>query len=112
MPTKIRARRGMTTKQILERDNYVCAYCGRRAHTKDHVVHKHRFRDPRLAERLGFAHDSDSNLVAACWQCNNRRGTRKLVPPSWEWRIPALNELFPGFQWQLWDGGRIPEVRR
>lgn len=50
-------------RRVLERDNYVCAYCGGHATTVDHVV----------SVANGGTDDLD-NLVAACWPCNRRKG--------------------------------------
>lgn len=49
-------------QEILERDHYVCHWCGAAATTVDHVW-------PRSAG----GDDSDSNLVAACAPCNTGR---------------------------------------
>lgn len=52
---------------ILERDGYRCVYCGRSAKETvlevDHVL-------PRA--RGGT--DTPTNLVTACWSCNNAKG--------------------------------------
>jgi 5-methylcytosine-specific restriction endonuclease McrA len=53
------------SKAVVRRDGYVCAYCGRRATTADHVVPKAR-----------GGTDDMSNLVAACRSCNGRKGVR------------------------------------
>lgn len=55
----------LTKREVLRRDSYTCQYCGRQAHflTIDHVV-------PR---RLGGQHIW-TNVVAACPQCNRRKG--------------------------------------
>ena len=49
---------------VLERDGYVCPYCGRPADTVDHVI----------PVALGGT-DTLDNLVAACKRCNSRKGT-------------------------------------
>jgi HNH endonuclease len=79
-PWALRIRRGRLRKRgdrrrpsdwrivrvrILERDSYVCRYCGAAADSVDHVV-------PR---RKGGSHDDD-NLVAACRMCNSRKQHR------------------------------------
>lgn len=51
--------------QILIRDDKVCAYCGRRATTVDHVIPKSN----------GGSHEPD-NLVACCKKCNNKKTNR------------------------------------
>jgi 5-methylcytosine-specific restriction endonuclease McrA len=59
----------LTRKNILRRDAYKCAYCGRSdlPLTIDHVVPKSR-----------GGNDSWENLVCACTMCNNRKGDRTL----------------------------------
>lgn len=53
-------------KRILERDQYICQYCGNEADTVDHVI-----------ERSKGGTDSLDNLVAACRRCNfGRVGSR------------------------------------
>ena len=56
-------------KNIWRRDNYTCQYCGRNHNslTLDHV----------LPRRLGGKHTWE-NLVAACPNCNHRKGGRTL----------------------------------
>lgn len=55
----------LTRKNILKRDHYRCQYCGKDKSplTIDHVIPK---------ERGG--QDVWENLVAACTDCNNRKG--------------------------------------
>ncbi|MGB9775660.1 MAG: HNH endonuclease [Anaerolineae bacterium] len=59
----------LTKREILRRDEYRCQYCGREAAnlTIDHVIPRHR----------GGEHCWE-NLVAACPQCNRRKGSRTL----------------------------------
>ena len=60
-----RPRVPLSKREILRRDDFTCQYCGRRTHTLtlDHVVPRH----------LGGGH-SWENLVAACANCNRRKG--------------------------------------
>jgi len=66
-------------KLVLSRDQYLCTYCGDTATCVDHVV-------PRVAG----GDDSLDNLVAACLQCNTRKGSmsshsflaRQFTPPA------------------------------
>src|SRR6476661_6825809 len=53
----------MGRPSVILRDGHRCAYCGKAAHTIDHVQPKSR----------GGA-DSWENLVAACLRCNNVKG--------------------------------------
>jgi hypothetical protein len=61
---------GVLRKQILERDNYLCEYCGRRASEVDHVI---------PISRGGS--NEPTNLVAACYDCN--RGKRAKTVEEW-----------------------------
>jgi 5-methylcytosine-specific restriction endonuclease McrA len=65
-----RPRVRLCKREILRRDNYRCQYCGRKTSnlTLDHVVPRYR----------GGPH-SWTNLVAACPQCNRRKGGRMLA---------------------------------
>ena len=51
--------------EVLERDDYVCRWCGRLATTADHIVPLARGGETTLA-----------NLAAACVSCNSARGAR------------------------------------
>lgn len=53
---------------VLERDSWICAYCGGEANEADHIV-------PTIA---GGKHTMD-NLVAACKKCNGRKSDRALI---------------------------------
>jgi 5-methylcytosine-specific restriction endonuclease McrA len=68
-------------REILRRDGHRCQYCGRKTGqlTLDHVVPRHR----------GGEH-SWKNLVAACPQCNRRKGGRTLT----EARMKLLRRPF------------------
>ncbi len=85
------------TQKILTRDNYRCAYHPGRANTMDHIFSKAEGR------RWGIARDDEQWIVAACHTCNHRRGTRRLLPPSWAHRQAELEEL-TGKKWQIWSG--------
>ncbi len=64
----------------------------------DHVV-------PR-ALRKHALYELPANLagtVPSCLECNVRKATRMLVPPSWVLRIPALMDVLPG-PWRIWRG--------
>lgn len=60
----------LTRKEILQRDDHTCQYCGKRGSdlTLDHVMPRHR----------GGQHTWD-NVVAACRACNHRKGGRTLA---------------------------------
>ncbi len=60
-----RPRVRLSRREVFARDGHTCQYCGRQGAelTLDHVVPRHR----------GGAHTWD-NLVAACKNCNHRKG--------------------------------------
>jgi 5-methylcytosine-specific restriction endonuclease McrA len=66
-----RKRVALTKKNVLLRDNYLCAYCAEpiphHLATVDHVLPKAR-----------GGKSTWENLVAACQRCNNRKGDRRL----------------------------------
>lgn len=76
----------------------VCAYCNqRRAVNKDHVI-------PKSTAKKHLNLPAELLVtVPSCFECNIRKGTRKLVPPSWADRVEMLRVFIPG-QWRVWDG--------
>ena len=64
-----RPRVKLTRREIFARDRHTCQYCGRQSNdlTLDHIVPRHR----------GGSHSWD-NLVAACKNCNHRKGGKTL----------------------------------
>lgn len=62
--------------RLLQRDGGVCAYCGGPARTVDHVVPVCR---GGMSDWL--------NTVAACWKCNNRKGSRTLGESGMSLRV-------------------------
>lgn len=50
---------------VLRRDEYTCMYCGRRAHTIDHVLPTSR-----------GGENTWENTVASCLSCNNKKDDR------------------------------------
>lgn len=89
------------TQDILERDDYRCAYCGRRAVQADHVIPRTvRARLARCAARID---PLLLGLVAACRDCNEGKGPRLLIPASWSHRLDELNALDLG-TFRVWHG--------
>jgi 5-methylcytosine-specific restriction endonuclease McrA len=76
-----RPRVRLCKREILRRDEYRCQYCGRSTGqlTIDHVVPRHK-----------RGEHSWRNLVAACPQCNRRKGGRTLP----EARMRLLRQPF------------------
>jgi 5-methylcytosine-specific restriction endonuclease McrA len=83
-----RNRVPLTRAALMRRDNYLCAYCGRRAETVDHVV-------PRSK---GGGHTWE-NCVASCRTCNHRKADRLIEELGWTLRcVPAVPR---GVHWRL-----------
>jgi 5-methylcytosine-specific restriction endonuclease McrA len=67
-----RNRVPLTRSALLRRDNYLCAYCGRRAETIDHVVPRSR----------GGSHTWE-NCVASCMRCNHSKADHLIEDLGW-----------------------------
>ena len=82
-----------------------CVYCKvRPAGNADHVVPKSLQR--KYVQTTGnLVPQHLAGTVAACYQCNNLKGTRRLIPESWAKKLPALERHFPGVPWRVWSGG-------
>lgn len=65
----------LSRRTILQRDNHECCYCGGRANTMDHVVPRSR----------GGRH-SWTNIVACCYDCNQRKDNKTLEDLGWSMR--------------------------
>ena len=85
---------------VLERDGYRCAFCGEPAQTIDHILNKAE------SGRCGIKRWDKLWIVAACRTCNHRKGTRRLIPPSFAQYKDALVEM-TGKRWKVWDGGKV-----
>jgi hypothetical protein len=64
-PLRIRKSVRFDYDTINYRDNHVCAYCGCKGNTVDHIVPK----------KLG-GKNSWMNCITACWTCNNKKDSR------------------------------------
>jgi 5-methylcytosine-specific restriction endonuclease McrA len=83
-----------TRARILKRDNNRCRYCGAPATTVDHIVPK-----------SNGGSDHDSNLAAACRDCNNRKAnstTGWRTTPS----TPSSDSAAPPFRAEHGSQGR------
>ncbi len=83
-----RNRVPLTRAALMRRDNYRCAYCGRRAETIDHVIPRSR----------GGAHAWE-NCVASCTICNHRKADRLLEELGWTLPVPPA--VPRGAHWRL-----------
>lgn len=66
---------------ILERDGYICQYCGKYGDTVDHI----------LPESRGGLH-SWENLCAACKKCNNNKSNR--TPQEAGLNVPVIPKFY------------------
>jgi 5-methylcytosine-specific restriction endonuclease McrA len=83
-----RSRVPLTRAALMRRDNYLCAYCGTKADTIDHVVPRSR----------GGTHAWE-NCVASCNKCNHRKADRLVEELGWSLRFdPAVPH---GSHWRL-----------
>ncbi len=83
-----RSRVPLTRAALMRRDNYLCAYCGTKADTIDHVIPRSRG-GPHVWE----------NCVASCNKCNHRKADRLISELGWVLRCaPAAPH---GAHWRL-----------
>lgn len=61
---------------MLERDGWICAYCGKALDGDDATV------DHVIAKANGGTDDPD-NLIAACRRCNGTKSDRQLYRMPW-----------------------------
>ena len=66
----------LSNRAVLNRDRYMCVYCGRKATTVDHVVPKSK----------GGKHHWD-NVVACCKPCNSEKSNYTLDQIGWELKV-------------------------
>lgn len=66
----------LITKNVLQRDEYRCGYCGKTADTVDHIVPRSR----------GGKHIWE-NVVACCRKDNQRKGDKLLDELGWTLRV-------------------------
>jgi len=83
-----RNRVPLTRAALMRRDNYRCAYCGRRAETIDHVIPRSR----------GGQHVWE-NCVASCTICNHQKADRLLEELGWALAVPPV--VPRGAHWRL-----------
>lgn len=81
---------------ILERDDYICVYCGKKPNpsklTIDHIIPRSRWIEiPREKKPSDF--NSWENLVTACRECNTKKGSKLLS--EMKWKAPESFKLRP-----------------
>ncbi len=88
MPSRTRTP-PMTRRSVLQRDRHTCAYCGSDADTIDHI---------RPRSRGG--RNEWTNVVAACRNCNFRKGDRMLEELGWRLRVNPVAPDGYGWRWR------------
>ncbi|MPZ71414.1 MAG: hypothetical protein GEU71_18110 [Actinobacteria bacterium] len=81
-----------------------CAYCGQPAVNGDHVIPRSTVRHYNASDATESIPSAWLAVVPSCFACNIRKGTRRLVPPSWAKRVKAMNRFFGGTKWRVWQG--------
>lgn len=81
-----------------------CAYCGKRAVQRDHLV-------PKYLRRKFPQFEEEEWIVPACRQCNEIKYTFRFVDPAHEDKIPELKEV-TGYTFKVYRGERLSEVFR
>ena len=100
------SRRAQTVYRVPIRGE-PCAYCRERpAVNGDHVIPRALVRSYNRSAPVDAPSIPSKWLavVPSCFSCNIRKGTRRLVPPSWSSQIKALDRFFGGTPFRVWDG--------
>lgn len=92
-------------ENVMLRDNFTCAYCRRKlpikALNKDHVL-----------PRAQGGHTTWTNVVASCYECNNKKGGRTPEQAGMKlWTVPTVPVQLPLIGPRL-EGREIPEEWR
>ena len=95
----------LTRKSILNRDGYICAYCGEKKPLKDMTM------DHIMPRSRGGKH-TWKNVIACCFPCNQRKDDRTPEEMGWALRFkPTIPEgsrrlvLISGYMhpdWEQW----------
>lgn len=67
-------------RNVLKRDNYICAYCGGFGNTIDHVKPRSQCRQE------GIYPNTWDNTVTACKKCNSKKGGKSLSEAGMRFR--------------------------
>lgn len=85
-PTNVQPKENIraSRKRILNRDGYICAYCGDHGNTIDHVV-----------PRCKGGRTTWGNCVACCERCNARKGGKWLADTNLRLRFTPKKPRVP-----------------
>ena len=100
-------------KNIFERDNFTCQYCGKRPPNKKRAVkwmEKNQLNLDHVVPRCKGGKTTWDNVVTSCYKCNSKKGSSTLAELGWKllkvpekpsWH-PVLNiplSLIPHKEW-------------
>jgi 5-methylcytosine-specific restriction endonuclease McrA len=80
------SRKPWNKKDMYERDNYACVYCGssiRGLLTTDHVIPRTRWKTVSKERGVTYELNSFENCVTACLLCNQKKGSKLLSELGW-----------------------------
>ncbi|MBI4770766.1 MAG: HNH endonuclease [Chloroflexi bacterium] len=119
MPSVLRLRRyvnvprrgaAWSRKDVLARDGYTCAYCGRpmtgREATVDHVIPQWKCR------QMNVPASTWSNTVACCRACQQRKGGRSMHEAGMRFHSPTFEPKTPRVNYLVLSLSPLPEWRK
>ena len=74
-------------KNIFERDNYTCQYCGKQPPSKSRAIRwmeKNQMNLDHILPRSRGGKTTWSNIVASCFTCNSKKGNKTLKELGWK----------------------------
>ena len=100
-------------KNIFERDNYTCQYCGKKPPNRKAAVkwmEKNQLNLDHVVPRSRGGKTTWNNIVASCFDCNSKKGSKTLKElgwklektpsiPKWHPNINIPMKLIPHKQW-------------
>lgn len=100
-------------KNIFERDNFTCQYCGTKPPNKKVAIkwlEKNQLNLDHVVPRSRGGKTTWANVVASCYRCNSKKGSKTLeelgwvlkkrpVVPKWEPVLSLPAGLVPHKQW-------------
>lgn len=84
-------------KNIFERDNYTCQYCGISPRNKKETtkwLEKHQLNLDHVVPRSRGGKTVWNNIVAACFKCNNKKGNQLLEELGWKLLKPPKQPVW------------------
>ncbi|MGF6821174.1 5-methylcytosine-specific restriction endonuclease McrA [Microbacterium sp. ZKA21] len=69
-------------REVLERDNWTCQYCGNDLH-EDDPRPEHDATADHINPKAAGGRDERSNLLAACRRCNGIKSDKTMIRVDW-----------------------------